>query len=206
MNSCVPGPRRSSAAALIPSRTPGSPRPPPHPLQGEASQEPSAHQPSPTPPGHSPWSESERSEDRPEESRLSARSLSLPPAPGSPWSCSSCCCRLCCLLRSFSLSCWACCSCSSSFCRARRGRDWVSCQDLAFLWPLRAPQSRMPLGPGHKICQQELGGGLLPGKTDRRVWPHLGSCPWLPVVTGPAASRLRFFSSQKARFSTPGVL
>lgn len=71
-----------------------------------------------------PWSESNRSEDRPEESRLSALSRSHSLAPGSPWSCSNCCCRLCCLLRSFSLSRWACCSCSSSFCRTHRGGAW----------------------------------------------------------------------------------
>lgn len=73
---------------------------------------------------HSPWSESERSEERPEESRLSDRGRSRSPAPGSPCSCSSCCCRLCCLLRSFSLSLRACCSCSSSFCRPQGKSGW----------------------------------------------------------------------------------
>lgn len=78
--------------------------------------------------GHySPWSESERSEERPEESRLSARGRSRSPAPGDPCSCSSCCCRLCCLLRSFSLSLRACCSCSSSFCRPQGSQGGVSC-------------------------------------------------------------------------------
>lgn len=91
----------------------------------------SLHNPSAS--GHSPWSESERSDERPEESRLSARGRSLSPGPASPRSCSSCCCRLCCLLRSFSLSRRACCSCSSSFCRSQGSKG---------LW------GQLPGGPG----------------------------------------------------------
>lgn len=75
--------------------------------------------PDPSTPGHLPWSESERSEERPEESKLSARRRSRSPTVPSPRSCSSCCRRLRCLLRSFSLSCRARCSCSSSFCKSR---------------------------------------------------------------------------------------
>lgn len=105
---------------------------------------PLAHPPSAS--GHSPWSESERSEKRPEESRLSARSRSRSPAPAGARSCSSCCCRLCCLLRSCSLSLWARCSCSSSFCRFQRGKGWGQ---LPGAWA--STQHNSAAGHGHLV-------------------------------------------------------
>lgn len=94
--------------------------------------------------GHSPWSESERSEERPEESRLSARSRSRSPAPAGPRSRASCCCRLCCSLRSFSLSRRARCSCSSSFCRVRGSKGWGQLPGGPGTTPTRLHSGRSP--------------------------------------------------------------
>lgn len=104
--------------------------------------------------GHSPWSESERSEERPEESRLSARGRSLSPGPASPRSRSSCRRRLCCSLRSFSLSRRACCSCSSSFCGSQGSKRPGSAA-----WRLGPPPNttqKRPWPPGDRLLQTRL--------------------------------------------------